>query len=433
MESQRRHGRCDRALNRYCRCITPILRGSIDEYQQLVVELDTLSGGKLSSRGATAKTASVGGPPVGAILLQNVEHFGKKLRIFFDDLMSLGNSKFLTRWRWVISERREYLLLLQRLIGDFGNFEATLPLLPGTGDIITNASVQRCLDQMYDINTRNLRLLELIHSMNRAWQAQPPWPNHGFFEPHTSIGQAVSAMLMEYLIHVDPVRIRQRQQAATRVGKNFTLYRFWRAAETLRLMAGVQYLDVHGQQRRPMPQRRYVPTNLARTPHMVTDIRRLEWALKEIFNNSLSATTRLYTTADGSQWVAQPLERHSGDNPDYAIFITLEFLPSTGWFGKTKLRLTIRDEGVGIDPKHLPYLGMWGYSPRREEVRQKVEQSRRAGLARVEAQIGGKGIGLAYATKVVKEHGGSLTIDSALDQGTTVAIELPVPTSLPGS
>ncbi len=37
----------------------------------------------------------------------------------------------------------------------------------------------------------------------------------------------------------------------------------------------------------------------------------------------------------------------------------------------------------------------------------------------------GTGLGLAICKRIVQEHGGTLTVDSAVGQGTTVRIELP--------
>jgi signal transduction histidine kinase len=39
---------------------------------------------------------------------------------------------------------------------------------------------------------------------------------------------------------------------------------------------------------------------------------------------------------------------------------------------------------------------------------------------------GGSGLGLAIADRIVAEHGGSLSIESTVDAGTTVLVTLPV-------
>ncbi len=59
----------------------------------------------------------------------------------------------------------------------------------------------------------------------------------------------------------------------------------------------------------------------------------------------------------------------------------------------------ITDEGIGISPEHLPFVTFWGYSPRREHFRNTISCSTAYGR---EVQIGGKGIGLPYATEVFR-------------------------------
>ena len=89
------------------------------------------------------------------------------------------------------------------------------------------------------------------------------------------------------------------------------------------------------------------------------------------------------------------------------------------------------DEGTGILPEHMPYVTYWAYSPRREEFRARARRSELSkDQALKEIQIGGKGIGLSYASAVVQEHGGSLHIESQPGEGTTVTIDLPVPTPM---
>lgn len=74
------------------------------------------------------------------------------------------------------------------------------------------------------------------------------------------------------------------------------------------------------------------------------------------------------------------------------------------------VRIVVRDTGIGIAPEFLSGLGEPAYL---------------AGsvLAR---RTEGSGLGLAIAAHLVRLHGGQLSIESVLDQGTTVTVTLPV-------
>jgi signal transduction histidine kinase len=68
--------------------------------------------------------------------------------------------------------------------------------------------------------------------------------------------------------------------------------------------------------------------------------------------------------------------------------------------------ITIRDEGTGIPADEIP------------QVTRKFVRGRRAGS-------GGSGLGLAIATRIVTDHGGTLSIRSEVGAGTSVVITLP--------
>lgn len=68
--------------------------------------------------------------------------------------------------------------------------------------------------------------------------------------------------------------------------------------------------------------------------------------------------------------------------------------------------LRVSDQGVGIAPEHLSHLTDPFFTTKRED--------------------GGTGLGLSVSAGIVKEHGGSLTFDSAPGAGTTVTLALPV-------
>lgn len=76
---------------------------------------------------------------------------------------------------------------------------------------------------------------------------------------------------------------------------------------------------------------------------------------------------------------------------------------------ETSATIEVADTGGGIPPEHLPHL---------------FERFYRANRARDRAQ-GGTGLGLAVAHELVTAHGGSLTVSSTPDLGSTFTMQLP--------
>jgi signal transduction histidine kinase len=72
--------------------------------------------------------------------------------------------------------------------------------------------------------------------------------------------------------------------------------------------------------------------------------------------------------------------------------------------------LEVSDTGIGIAAEHLPHLGERFY---------RVDKSR-------SREAGGSGLGLSIARGIAVAHGGTLTLTSMPDQGTTVTIKLPL-------
>jgi heavy metal sensor kinase len=70
--------------------------------------------------------------------------------------------------------------------------------------------------------------------------------------------------------------------------------------------------------------------------------------------------------------------------------------------------VSVVDTGAGIAPEHLPHL---------------FERFYRADSARAR-ETGGFGLGLAIAQAVVQAHGGTMTVSSAVDEGTTFTVSL---------
>ena len=79
-----------------------------------------------------------------------------------------------------------------------------------------------------------------------------------------------------------------------------------------------------------------------------------------------------------------------------------------------RLVTTVKDNGVGIPEKDIEHLFERFY---------RVEKSRTS-------DAGGTGLGLAIAKELVEAHGGRITIDSKVNEGTEVRIELPFVTKL---
>lgn len=72
-------------------------------------------------------------------------------------------------------------------------------------------------------------------------------------------------------------------------------------------------------------------------------------------------------------------------------------------------QITITDTGIGIDAQHLPNLFDRFY---------RVDPSRSTGS-------GGLGLGLAIVKSIVGLHSGNITIQSRLNQGTSVILSIP--------
>ena len=70
----------------------------------------------------------------------------------------------------------------------------------------------------------------------------------------------------------------------------------------------------------------------------------------------------------------------------------------------------MKDTGIGIPSQDLPRITERFY---------RVDKTR-------SRELGGTGLGLAIVKHLVEAHGGNLTIESQLNQGTTVRFTLPI-------
>lgn len=78
---------------------------------------------------------------------------------------------------------------------------------------------------------------------------------------------------------------------------------------------------------------------------------------------------------------------------------------------KKEVEIRIQDEGCGIDADDLPHI---------------FDRFYRSDSARKKQTVGGYGLGLSIAKKIVELHGGQIAIASKPQKGTTVSIMIPV-------
>jgi signal transduction histidine kinase len=72
------------------------------------------------------------------------------------------------------------------------------------------------------------------------------------------------------------------------------------------------------------------------------------------------------------------------------------------------LKFCVRDNGTGIDPRYVQQVFELG------------------GMSKLDKQRGGgPGYGLFLTRRIIEEHGGTITVDSILGQGTTVCLTIP--------
>ena len=83
----------------------------------------------------------------------------------------------------------------------------------------------------------------------------------------------------------------------------------------------------------------------------------------------------------------------------------------SGTVVKNKFQIKVIDKGIGIDEKDIPHI---------------FDRFYRSDRARSKTGVGGYGLGLPIAKKIVESHGGNITVESAVNSGTTVVVSLPL-------
>jgi hypothetical protein len=424
LDEQHRQGHRVQALRFYLSRVTTITHEGVERYLRCLWWLDQYTRGMLSDPQTVQRLKLHWAE--GSTLLAHFDRIGLELREWLDELKSGPVERAIAEWERRLDNADEYRAFMMRLIHQFGNFEVIAMAMPGTGPTVTDRRVQAVLGEMFAIKRRLIRLFELAYSVHKAWHANPPASSLGFFNPQTDLGRMVRGMLVEYMVQADPQRVAAARKQARQAGRPFVPYRFWRPAEALRQLAQVEYED--GPIRRPTPMRRYVDLRIGQVPPVCTDATRLEWAIKELFNNAIAATATVSVTDQGL--MAEPLH-HSADGASRpAITLTVSAVRRRHWWRNRRgVRLVIADGGVGIDRDVLHTVPLWAFSTQRDWVDEEPE--RIIADARLDSKslvIGGKGIGLAFAQATIRELGGQLTIESTLGRGTQVVIDLPVPT-----
>jgi len=140
------------------------------------------------------------------------------------------------------------------------------------------------------------------------------------------------------------------------------------------------FLEVYHQQR-PLAGRVRLQLGEFQPVEVDGDADRLKQLLLNLVDNALR-----YTPAGGS--------------------VTLDLL-----HGDHTATIRVRDTGPGIPPKHLPHI---------------FERFYRIDSARTR-QSGGTGLGLAISHEIVQAHGGQISVESTMGEGTTFTVQLPSP------
>ena len=98
--------------------------------------------------------------------------------------------------------------------------------------------------------------------------------------------------------------------------------------------------------------------------------------------------------------------KYSGTHQPILICARLKRIPSED---KEELTISVADHGCGIHPEHLPRLFERFY---------RVDKGR-------SRQAGGTGLGLSIVKHIVQAHGGTISVDSQLDEGSLFCLRIP--------
>jgi signal transduction histidine kinase len=136
----------------------------------------------------------------------------------------------------------------------------------------------------------------------------------------------------------------------------------------------------------------------ASLPDVIGDRKALGEALMNVLTNAVEACqTQARSTADPDRPHAPP----SAHGEVVVKIEPIDDIPSIP--GIDSVAITVRDTGPGIAPEHLPRIFEFGYTTKRF----------------------GSGLGLSYADRVVRAHGGRIDVRSRSGEGATVTLVLP--------
>ena len=130
---------------------------------------------------------------------------------------------------------------------------------------------------------------------------------------------------------------------------------------------------------------------------------------QHILNETITPSVYIYGSADK---LKQALRIFIDNSIKYTVDqgqITLSLKRS-----EKHIILIISDNGIGISKEDLPHIFDRFY--RADKSRTKMREN----------QHGGTGLGLSIAKIIIEQHGGSIHVDSALNEGTTFTLFLPV-------
>jgi len=130
---------------------------------------------------------------------------------------------------------------------------------------------------------------------------------------------------------------------------------------------------------------------------VIADRKSLGEALANVLTNAVEAVQ--HRAAEESGASAPP-----GATPGALISVAIRVIDDVEHVpGDDSIEITIKDNGPGIAPEHLPRICEFGYTTKRF----------------------GSGLGLSYADRVLRAHGGRLRVRSSPGEGATVHIVIP--------
>ena len=164
---------------------------------------------------------------------------------------------------------------------------------------------------------------------------------------------------------------------------------------------------------------------IARNDKGALKMDKVPFSFTELFTEIVKETRLIDSQHDISETIDQNLSIHgSSDKLKQALRIFIDnSIKYTPDGGKISLSLrqsenhaivVISDDGIGISKEDLPHIFDRFY--RADKSRTKMKEN----------QHGGTGLGLSIAKIIIEQHGGKIHVDSAIDEGTTFTLFLPV-------